>query len=181
MRLKLFFVLVVFCLPHLLVAGITDTVRVEEVDVIACQRQFFTEDFKTFTVDTLSQKLFVNENLQDVLQYIAPIQLVTYGSAGSLSSVRLRGGSGNHTQINWNGFPINSLTSGSADVSLLSFNKGDKVSIIYGASGALYGSGAVDGVIDIDQQSFSKDESNISGSYEFGSFSHNKGVRNNFV
>lgn len=156
--------------------SLSDTVKVMEVEVTASRNRFFQDDFKTFTTDTLLNELFKNDNLQGVLQSIAPVQVMNYGSAGSLSSIRLRGGNGNHTQVNWNGFPINSLTTGSADVSLLSMGLGDQVSITYGGSGAIYGSGAIGGVVDIEHDpQFSKGVEVI-GNYEYGSFDHHQQV-----
>jgi iron complex outermembrane receptor protein len=73
----------------------------------------------------------------------------SYGAPGNLTSLSFRGTLSNHTQITWNGFPLNNPTTGDADLSLIPLTIADKVSLVYGASGSLYGGGTFGGSVDL--------------------------------
>ncbi len=66
-----------------------------------------------------SLKYFFSGNLANVLQESTPIQIAQYGAPGSASLIRAQGLSPDHTSISWNGVPLNSISLGQSDCSLI--------------------------------------------------------------
>ena len=131
--------------------SITDSVfLVPEVVINASRNQHFRNDIKTeiFSRDELSA--YEGESLSRFLKSNTALNIKAYGAGGASANVTLRGTSASHVQVNWNGFPINSVTLGSCDFSMIPAGGFDKVSIVYGASGALYGSGTFGGAVNLD-------------------------------
>ena len=147
--------------------SITDTVfQVPDVVVTAPRNQHFGNDIKTevFTSEELDG--YSGEPLGKFLASSTAINVKAYGAGGGLSNVTLRGTSTSHVQVNWNGFPVNSVTLGSCDFSMVPSGGFDRVSVVYGASGALYGSGTFGGAINLD--SYLKPEKTLKGSAQIG-------------
>ena len=109
-----------------------------------------------------------------LLQKVSLVNVSSNGSLGAVSSVSIRGASPVHTSVNWNGIPINSLTLGSADLSLVSAGSFDEIDVVYGASGSLYGSGTYGGAINLSNSPSWKNKSDLSFNAELGSFSNSK-------
>lgn len=131
--------------------SITDTIfQIEDVVIRAPRIQHFKNDIKTDVFTTKDLKPFAGESLGRFLMNNSAINIKTYGVGGALASVSLHGTSASHVQVNWNGFPINSVTLGSCDFSMVPVAGFDQVSIVYGAPGALYGSGTFGGAINLD-------------------------------
>ncbi|MCE5347999.1 MAG: TonB-dependent receptor plug domain-containing protein [Bacteroidales bacterium] len=131
--------------------SITDSVfQVPDVVIRAPRSEHFRNDIKTdvFSGDELSE--YAGESLSRFLTSNTALNIKTYGTGGSLASISLRGTSSSHVQVNWHGVPINSTTVGSFDFSIVPADGFDKVSVVYGASGALYGSGTFGGAINLD-------------------------------
>ncbi len=129
-----------------------DTIHIPLVEVISPRISFYSEGNKQeqFTVKQL--KTFDINSLSELLQNETPLQLATYGTAGAQSNLSLRGAGADHTQVNWNGFPITSSTAGSTDLSFVPVAGFNNISIVNNASGALYGSGTFGGALNLDNQ-----------------------------
>lgn len=152
---------------HVLAQSLTDTTyQVPEVLVTASRNQYFGNDIKTnvYTKEELNR--FEGESLSRFLMSNAAVNVKAYGAGGALSNITLRGTSTSHVQVNWNGFPINSATLGSCDFSMIPAGGFDRVSMVYGASGALYGSGTFGGAINLD--SYLKPGKRLNGSVQAG-------------
>ncbi|MEA1886142.1 MAG: TonB-dependent receptor [Bacteroidota bacterium] len=172
MRKKVFLLIKVIWLTLLLVTtgsgeliaqSITDTIyQIPDVVVSAPRSQHFRDDIKTtvFSQDELSPH--AGESLGLFLRHNTSLNLKAYGSGGAVTSLTLRGTSASHVQVNWNGFPINSVTLGSTDFSMIPVTGFDKISIVYGAPGALYGSGTFGGAVNLDNNL--KPEKKLGGS-----------------
>lgn len=135
----------------LLAQSISDTTyHIPDVVIRASRSQHFRNDIKTdvFSKDELLPHS--GESLGRFLMNKTALNVKTYGVGGTASSITLRGTSASHVQVNWNGFPINSVTLGSCDFSMVPVSGFDRVSIVYGAPGALYGSGTFGGAINLD-------------------------------
>jgi vitamin B12 transporter len=122
--------------------------HIPEVTVVKSNRDFFSDDYPTFSIDHPLQ-ISPQQNLGYLLERESPAFIKSYGGAGSLVSLSLHGTGSNHTQINWNGFPLNSPTTGQADLSLIPSGFIQTIEIINGASGALFGSGTFGGSINL--------------------------------
>ena len=122
---------------------------IPEVRIVETNARFFCEDKPTFHVDPLALQYYSHGNLSDVLSCQSPAIVRLYGPSGSLASISLRGTGTNHTQVSWNGFPINSPATGQADLSLIPSGFMQQVDVINGASGALFGSGTFGGSVNM--------------------------------
>lgn len=131
--------------------SIADTIiQIPDVVIKASRFQQFRNDIKTdeFTSEELSP--YSGESLGRFLISKTALNVKGYGVGGALSNISLRGTSTSHVQVNWNGFPINSVTLGSSDFSFIPVAGFDNISVVYGAPGALYGSGTFGGAVNLD-------------------------------
>ncbi len=74
-----------------------------------------------------------------------------YG-AGSLSTFSIRGGSAGQSLVLWNGLPLHSPMLGLLDLSLIPSNISEQVNLTKGGSSAMWGSGAISGVLAMDSK-----------------------------
>ena len=106
-------------------------------------------------------------DLTNLLLNQGGIYIKSYGS-NSLGTSSIRGGSAGHSLILWNGVPLQSPTLGLLDLSLISINVMDMVSVQKGGNSALWGSGAIGGVINLENSSTA--DNFLQGQLNFGSF-----------
>src|SRR3954463_9386101 len=96
-----------------------------------------------------------NRSLPDVLREVPGLNIVQTGGAGGQTSIFMRGSNSNHTKVLVDGIDVGdpSTPTGAADIS--KFLAGDiaRVEVLRGPQGALYGSDAIGGVINITTQS----------------------------
>lgn len=126
-----------------------EVISIPEVIVTKSNSKFFSEDQTTISVGKNSLPLNRQQNLGVVLSQESPALIRSYGSQGSLMSLSLHGTGSNHASVSWNGFPVNSPTTGQTDLSLIPFGFMQSVSIVNGASGALHGSGTFGGFVEL--------------------------------
>lgn len=135
-----------------------------EADII---RNGLTQPYKA---DTTLQKINLSGDIGSVLEYSTPVFVRSSGSAGATQSISLRGAGSDHTVVYWNGFPVNSMTLGSADLSLVSNISADKISVNTGALATGYGTATAGGSIDLHSDyNFQENEVLVNtsvGSYE---------------
>jgi iron complex outermembrane receptor protein len=152
------------------VFGQVDTVlNMAEIHVSA--HKIRTAPIGTQAVEWNTQKLEqINaQNVAELLNNETPIFIKSYG-LGSLATSSIRGGSAGHTLVLWNGLPIQSPMLGQLDLSLLPLNATEEITLQKGGNSALWGSGAIGGVISLQNQpDFSNKISAQSGTL-FGSF-----------
>jgi vitamin B12 transporter len=108
-------------------------------------------------------------SVADVLQTQTNAYIKTYGP-NTLASPSIRGSGASHTQVYWNGLPINSPTLGQSDLSILNTEIMDQVSINYG-SDLSSSSGALGGSIELNDKLRWQKSSSISYRQRSGSFS----------
>ncbi len=83
--------------------------------------------------------------IDNVLMRFTPVYLKS--TAGTLSTIRLRGTSANHTNVMFGGLNINSLTLGHSDMSSVPSYLFDELDLQYGSSSVMAGSGAIGGAL----------------------------------
>ncbi len=182
MRCRLLLVLLIGSLPVL--AGVTmsdtafwhemDTLHISEVQIVKNRLTHYNGTEKNEAIDPLQLKIYESTDLSYLLGKTALVNVVTYGSAGRQSTINIRGGSSNHTAVLWNGIPINSLTTGGADLSMLNVGAFEQVNVVYGASGSLYGSGTFGGAVLLNNEHSFDEEKQLSFDIERASFSNNR-------
>lgn len=156
MKKVLFGVLIVCSLGNAVVYSqniAVDTLHIEEVSIVKNRNEYFSEGTQKDALSRRQLERFSFRTLGEALQYSSGLNVKSYGSPGASSSISLRGLGASHTQINWNGFPINSITLGSSDVSNIPIMTNQSVSVVPGASGVSYGSGTFGGAVNIDYNS----------------------------
>jgi len=146
-------------------------IHVPEVIVREKHSDFFSEDQTSITVPEKPISLYRQQSLGVMLNQESPALLRSYGSAGSLISLSLHGTGSNHTSVTWNGFPLNSPSSGQTDLSLIPSGFMQSVEIVNGASGALYGSGTFGGLVELNNTADWNNKFSASVSGNAGSFS----------
>jgi vitamin B12 transporter len=87
-------------------------------------------------------------SLPDLLATLPGFSLGRAGPEGGVASLFLDGGNSNYTEVLVDGAPVNS-PGGLIDFSNFTLVNVDKIEIVHGAESALYGSDAMDGVIQI--------------------------------
>src|SRR6185295_10583070 len=111
-------------------------------------------------------------SLSDVLREVPGVNIVQTGGAGGQTSLLLRGTNANHTKVLLDGIDIAdpSTPGGAADISKLLAGDIAKVEVLRGPQGALYGSDAIGGVVNIITKA-GEGDLKITADAEGGSFS----------
>lgn len=122
-----------------------DTVRLEEIRIYGMPQKEYAAGSKVTHVDSSSLRQHASSNLAELLSKRSPLYFKTYGAG--IATVAFRGTSSNHTAVLWNGVNINSISLGLGDFSTFPAVASENVSVQYGSSSALYGSGAIGGTI----------------------------------
>lgn len=134
------------------------------------QRVFnLSSGLKYALMDSLVLANFQGQDLGELLNYNSPVFIKSQGP-GNLATTSFRGGSSSHTAVLWNGFNINSSMNGLVDLSLIPNALHDNISVQYGSSTALWGSGALGGAIHLENRPYFKKK--LSLGYSFESFSY---------
>ena len=143
------------------------------VTVTSNRVEYFNTGNKIEQMDSVTMVAFKHQSLADLLSTQSQLFIKSYGP-GSLSSSSFRGAGAEHTAVLWNGFNIQSPMLGQIDFSLLQVDMMDELKVQYGSSGALFGSGAVGGIIHIGNKP--KFESGLHASFnaQTGSFENDK-------
>lgn len=98
------------------------------------------------SIDTVTLQQYRMQSIGSLLTQQVPVFVKSYGFNG-LATLSFRGASAAQSAVLWNGVPIQNAALGIADVSILPVMFMSNVSIIYGGSSALYGSGNVGGAL----------------------------------
>lgn len=124
---------------------------------------------KSYTIspDKLAQS--PAQSLSELLSMNGPIYIKNYGP-GNISSTSFRGGNASHTAVLWNGFKVNSSLNGMSSLNLFPVNFIDELTIQYGGSSALWGSGAIGGAIHLNNKALHEPENSTQYALHLGSF-----------
>ncbi|MEM6316817.1 MAG: TonB-dependent receptor plug domain-containing protein [Bacteroidota bacterium] len=108
-------------------------------------------------------------NLAELLAHQTGTYIKSYG-LGSLATSSVRGASAGHTLVLWNGLPIQSPMLGQLDLALLSLQAMESVEFTRGGNAALWGSGAIGGIVNLDNQANFSQKLHVKSNTLFGSF-----------
>ncbi len=115
-----------------------------------------------------AESLFNNQNLAQLISN-STSSYVRSNGIGSTSTLSIRGGSSAHSLVMWNGIPVRNPMVGLSDISLINTNAFTDINLIKGGQSSIWGSGAIGGVVELNNEN--KDQSNsISSRVEIGSF-----------
>ncbi|MCK5170155.1 MAG: TonB-dependent receptor plug domain-containing protein, partial [Bacteroidales bacterium] len=148
-----------------------DTIALEAIEITANRLVNFTTGAKIQRISLEIKNDYNNSNLSDLFAQITPISVKSYGMAG-LSNVSLRGMHSKHTAIIWNGINLQSSMNGGFDMNSIPTFIIDEIDIQYGGSGALFGSGAVGGIIHLNNSLKLDNKFEVQLNQNSGSFSN---------
>lgn len=147
----------------------SDTIKIKEVVISAERIRQYAIGNKIESIDSLVLKQSIANSLSEILSSQAQIQINSYGK-GAQSSASFRGTGSAHTAVLWNGFNLQDVLNGSVDFSQIPGIFMDDISIQYGGCSALYGSGAIGGVINLDNKLLFDQGLSASVTTSFGSY-----------
>jgi len=131
--------------------NITDSIfTLKEASISQPRSINFSSGNHTEIIDTSTLNNYKNTTLSDIISRQGNVFIKSYNPSG-LSTISMRGTGPAHTAVIWNGVNLQSPMNGNMDLALVNTSFADKVTIQYGGSGALIGSGAVGGAILIDE------------------------------
>ena len=123
---------------------------IPEVVITESREKHFEQH--NFNQEISSEKIqdLSHHDLGDVIQTLTTAHVNTYGGAGGAASISIRGTASDHTAVTWNGFNINSITLGQADISTIDAIAVDRATILSGATATIFGSGTFGGVVQLE-------------------------------
>ena len=133
-----------FCAVAQKSQSLSDTIQIEEVVTYGELRKY-QSGAKIESISAEQIDLANEGGIENVLKRFSPIYIKS--NAGGLSTIRFRGTSPDHTSINFGGINVNSLTLGHSNLSNIPSFLFDGISLQYGSSSAVNGSGAIGGAI----------------------------------
>ncbi len=89
------------------------------------------------------------QRVADVLRQVPGVQVTQSGSPGSVTDVSIRGATPSQTLVLVDGVEVNAGATGSFDLANLTTDNLDRVEVLRGAGGSLYGSQAIGGVVNV--------------------------------
>lgn len=128
-----------------------DTIELQVAEVSANRSEAFGLGQEVRKYDAEMLAVFQANGLDELLATSSSLFIKSYG-AGSLASPASRGTGYGHTAVLWNGFNLQSPLNGGIDFSLLPVDLLDEVQWQQGGSAALFGSGAIGGVVHLQQK-----------------------------
>lgn len=125
--------------------------EVEEVVVTATRYPRALKDIALATVVIEKEEIqrLHPSYLGEILKTYAGIDIKDYGTPGSVSSIFIRGVPSNGTLILLNNHPLNSISTGMADLSSINVNAIERIEIIKGPVSSFYGADGLGGVVNI--------------------------------
>ena len=84
-----------------------------------------------------------------MLREVPGVQVTQSGSPGSVTDVSIRGATPSQTLVLVDGVEVNAGATGSFDLANLTTDNLDRVEVLRGAGGSLYGSQAIGGVVNV--------------------------------
>jgi iron complex outermembrane receptor protein len=109
-------------------------------------RNSFSAGQQNQKIDSAIQSFYQNRSLAQLIAEQSSVFVKTYGVNG-MATLSFRGASAAQSAVLWNGVPLSNPSLGMADISLLHTGLFDDISLQYGSSSALYGSGNVGGAL----------------------------------
>ncbi len=166
------FILFCFTSAFPLVAQPVDSLVLKEVEVQATKTQPSVPFRITKPDRSCFRFLSGGTSLAEVLQTQTPVFIKSYGP-GALATISFRGTGASHTQVYFNGMPINGITHGVTDFSLLPVWFTDEVEVRHGLASLPDGSGGLGGGVVLHNVPDTAEGMDIKGYYEHGAFGRN--------
>jgi len=118
-------------------------------DSLTDRRNVFSSGQQLVRIEDRYKNLYQTQSVANLLSQQTSVFVKAYG-INSMATLSFRGASSAQSSVLWNGVPVLNPALGVADVSLLGAGLFDDITVRYGSSAALYGSGNVGGVLQLD-------------------------------
>jgi vitamin B12 transporter len=144
--------IVFICIFYTLCLSVfTDDVDIGEIEVVEeiDDEQEKSEQPEKFTTVIIVDEEDETKNVAEVLAESSEVFIKDTGGEAGISTVSIRGSSSKNVLILLDGTPLNTGGNSSVDISMIPASSVEKIEIIRGGDAALYGSGAMGGVINI--------------------------------
>lgn len=145
----------------------TVTIPTIEINATALRSQALGGRMEKWSSEVLQNN--AGASIADLLGKESNVFVKSYG-LGSIATTSIRGASAGHTVVVWNGLTLQSPMLGLLDLSMLPSGLMDEVGIQYGGQSTLWGSGAIGGVIHLNNQAKFGAKFGIDIQSSFGSF-----------
>ena len=143
--------------PEVIVSATKTPIPVKEV----------TSAVEVITGEQMQQRKL--RTVAEALRWAQGLAVFQSGGPGTVVDVRMRGGTPEQTLVLIDGAIVNSATLGSYDFAQLTSDNIERIEILRGSQGMMWGSDAMGGVINITTKR-GRDTPNISAFAEYGSF-----------
>lgn len=177
MNLRILGILTAILISGNFLPGQTDSLVLEAVEISAPRVEFWSTGLKTSQPDSMSLREFAMQGLGELMKYNSGVFIKDYGP-GRIASPSFRGTGAGHTAVLWHGFNLQNSMHGTADFSLVSAGLHDYIRIQPGGTSAVFGSGAMGGVIHLGKRTEFQEKVLISAGAEAGSFGRVGGKAN---
>jgi vitamin B12 transporter len=148
------FVCFIFCYCILLAQKLgSDTIVLKPAEIVSCN--IHAKGIQIIPLDSALLSKNEGQSIAQLLQTHSSLFIKQYGS-NQLSTISIRGGSAQQTQIFWSGFNTNNAMLGQLDLSALPISSINHAQLILGAQSTAYGSGAIGGVLSINENKIFK-------------------------
>ena len=128
---------------------LSDTLKIKTVEVYA-NKVIKEEAGRTITkIDSVAMIKALTSNLSELIAQNTPIFIKEYGR-GAMATASFRGTAPSHTQVSWNGITLNSPMLGMVDFSAIPVYFTDNVSLLHGSGSLSEKSGALGGVVKLE-------------------------------
>ena len=150
-------------------AGVQAQTRLRELTVQG-RRPLAETGVQRTAIDSAALKQNIALSMADVLGFNSSLFVKNYGRA-TLSTVSFRGTSAGHTQVTWNGMPVNNPTIGSTDFSTIPAYFIDRASLLHGNSSLAATAGGLGGLVQLASEPVRSDGFKLQYVQGVGSFS----------
>ena len=151
------------------VSILSDTIRINEIVVMANQTSARTYGYRETVIDSAILSGYSHKNLSDIISQNTPVFIKSYGSGG-IATTSFRGTGPGHTVVTWNDIDINSTMLGQSDLSLIPAGFIDRLAVLHGNAASPDGRGSAGGIINIMTEPEWTNEKNVLVNLGAGSF-----------
>lgn len=144
-------------------------IRLDEVVITQTRLQNYAAGHYVLSIDTLTSRFASTTSAAELMRKFGFGHIRSYG-VGAVTTPSFRGTGASHTAILWNGINIISPLNGQSDLSLIPVSFVDDVQLQSGGSASLYGSGAIGGTIQFNNNARFGQGLNLSFTGNAGSF-----------
>ena len=123
----------------------------EEVEVVGARPHAVAAGDPSAAATVIEAERFAGEakTVAELVGTAPGVAVNQYGGLGQLATVSIRGSTADQVQVFLDGLPLNTAAGGGVDLSRIPRAWIERIEVVRGAEGALYGSGALGGVVNI--------------------------------